>query len=154
MGILANSPSVTMTTSTSDDVSSGYILNEQITLSLTVSGTTFLWGQSIPNEAGASRAALDDPTKATPRFTPPASGVYVLTCLVDGTTTYVLRLSVTATAVTQAMQALRFSPVADTQVPAPALGRAVYFSSNQNALVAKAPNGDLFTFDMTPVVTP
>ena len=140
-----------MTTSTSDDVRSGYILNEQVTLSLTVSGTSWLWGQSVPNEAGASRAALDAPTSATPRFTPPAAGVYVLTCLVDGTTTYVLRVSVTATAVTQAMQALRFSPVADTQVPAPAVGGALYFSSTQNAFVVKDPSGDLFTLDLTAV---
>ena len=151
MGILANSPSVTMTTSTSDDVRSGFILNEQVTLSLSVSGTTFLWSQSIPNAAGPSRAALDSYTSATPKFTPPAAGVYVLTCLKDGTTTYVLRISVTATASVTVDQVVRLSPVADTQVPTPALGVSLYFSSTQGALVVKDTTGAVKTVDLTVV---
>lgn len=151
MGILANSTSVTMTTSTSDDVSSGYILNEQVRLTLTVSGTTWLWSQSIPNAAGPSRSALDSYTSATPKFIPPAAGVYVLTCLVDGTTTYVLRIGVTATASVSVDQVIRLSPVTDTQVPAPAVGVSLYFSSTQNALVVKDTTGAVKTVDLTAV---
>lgn len=139
-----------MTTSTSDDVHSGFIANEQITLTLTTSGSSYQWGQSIPSEAGPARAALDSPTAATCRFTPPTSGIYVLTCRVD-TTVYVLRLSVVDTAVVGVDQVRRLSPIADNQVPTPPLGVSIYFSSDQNALVQKDSTGALFTFDRTPV---
>lgn len=152
MGILASSESVTMTTSTSDDVSSGYITREQITLTLTSSGSSYQWGQSIPSQAGSSLAALDAPTAATCRFTPPAPGIYVLTCRVD-TTNYVLRISVLDTAVVGVDQVRRLSPVADNQVPTPSLGASIYFSSDQDALVLKDATGALFTFDLT-AVTP
>jgi hypothetical protein len=56
--------------------------------------------------------------------------------LVSGTT-YILRISVTQLAVSYALEALRLSPVADSQVATPATGVALYYSSTQSALCTK-----------------
>ncbi len=141
MGILANSASVTMTTSTSDDVSSGYVTGEQIALSTNPSGTTYLWGWSIPSGSAAGRSALQSPTDPNPTFVPDQAGTYLLTCTVDTTTVYVLRVTVAAVSVSESAQVLRLSPVGDATVPPPAAGVCLYFSSTQNALVTKAPDG-------------
>lgn len=151
-GILANSASMTMTggDTATDKAVSGYVCSEQITLSVTPSGSSYSWGLSKP--AGATgRSDLNDATSASPVFTPDVAGYYVLTCLVDGATAYVLRAAVTHAAVTTAYEAIRFSPIADSRVAAPALGCCLFWSATQNALAVKLPDDSIATVGVTPV---
>jgi hypothetical protein len=150
-GILANSASVTMASGTPDNSQAGYVVGEQVVLTATPTGTTYAWAQSIPSGSAPARSVLSDAAVAAPRFIPDVAGVYTLVCTVDSTTVYVLRISVTLAASASVAQALRFSPVPDASVAAPALGRVLYFSSDQNALVVKDPDDNLFTVDLTPV---
>lgn len=150
MGILANSASVSMASSSSDDVKAGYVVGEQIVLSTTPAGSRYSWGTSLPSGSAPLRSALSATDIASPRFTPDVAGVYVVVCDVDGTP-YVLRLSVTMRATISIAQALRFSPVPDDSVAAPAVGAVLYFSSDQDALVTKDSAGAIATIDTTAV---
>lgn len=152
MGILANSTSITMTSSTSDDTEVGFVVGERVTLSTNPTGTTYAWSMAMPSTSSVARSGLDDDDAASVMFTPDVAGIYTIVCTVDSTTTYVLRLSITLPAQASVVQALRLSPVGDTQVAAPAVGQVLYFSSTQNALVVKDANDDVFTVDVTAVV--
>jgi hypothetical protein len=127
-GILANTVSVTMTSGTVDGVQSGYITNEQVTLSADPSGSSYAWGAAKPG-GSTSRAALSSSASATPVFTPDVAGTYTITCDVDGTV-YVLRITVTAVAITSVANAHRMSPVTDNSVPTPAKGQTLFASSD------------------------
>ena len=151
MGILANSASVAHASSSSDDTKSGYLNQEPISLSVSVSGTTYSWGLASPVDSVNARIRGDD--QATPSLIPDVAGYYVITCMVDSTTTYVLRISVTDTVVATLKEALRLQPKADAQVPQPAAGLVLYCSSTQsNALCVKDASGNVFLVDLTPVV--
>lgn len=140
-GILANSASVSMSSGLADNTKAGFVVGEQITLSTLPTSTLYAWAQAIPAGSAPARSALSDDDVASPRFTPDVAGIYTLTCTVDGVTVYILRLSVTLRAAASVTDALRFSPIADASVAAPAVGRTLYFSSDANALVTKDPSG-------------
>ena len=125
MGILANSASVTHASSTSDDSNAGYITSEQITLSTSPTQASYSWGLSKPSGATV-RSALSSATNATPVFTPDVAGTYTLT---EGTSGFILRITVTAAAIISISNAQRFSPIVDTAVPSPAQGLTLYCSS-------------------------
>lgn len=151
MGILANSASVTHSSSTSDDTNAGYLNQEQITLSLSVAGSSFLWGLAKPVDSGP-QAKLSATDTATVKLVPDVAGYYTVTCLVDGTTTYVLRISVINSVVSTAKEALRMQPVADAQVTAPAVGMVLYCGADHsNVLCVKDSAGNVFTVDVTAV---
>lgn len=139
-GILANSSSVTMSSGTVDNTKAGYVVGEQVVLTTTPVGSSYAWAQSIPSGSAPARSVLSDAAVAAPSFIPDVAGVYTLVCTVDGTT-YILRISVTLPASASIAQAVRFSPVPDASVAAPALGRTMYFSSDANAMVTKDPSG-------------
>lgn len=122
---------------------SGYVTNEAVTLSTTPTGSTYSWGISLPTGATA-RANISDSTAATPSFTPDRAGYYVVTCVVDSTTTYVIRISVTQVAITTSYEAIRFSPKAAASVPTPSVGEAAFVnSSDSNLLTRKNSSGAL-----------
>lgn len=151
-GILANAASQTMLSgdTTADNVVSGYVAGERVTLSVTPSGTDYAWSIAIPSSASASRSALSDDTAVSTTFTPNVGGTYTITCIVDSTT-YVLRLTAQAAAVAEPVEAVRFSPRTDNSIPAPATGVSMYYSSDQDALCIKDAAGDVFTVDITAV---
>jgi hypothetical protein len=141
MGILANSASVTMTSSSSDDTKAGYVVNEQVGLSTTPAGTTYSWGLAKPSGA-TSRSDLSGSTDAAPKFVPDAAGTWTVSCTVDGSTAYVLRVTVAAVTVTSVALAHRFPPVSDNSVPTPATGLTLYCSSDaSNLLRTKGTSG-------------
>ncbi len=149
-GILANSASKTMEAgdTSADAVVSGFVTGERIVLGTNPTGESYSWGLSVPSASAAARSGLSSATDAAPTFTPDVAGTYVVTCTVDGTTTYVMRIAVVAVAVTVANQALRFSPVADAAVPAPAIGITLYYSSDHTALVVKDSENNVYPVDL------
>lgn len=151
MGILANSASVTMTSSSSDAVSTGYVLGEQIALTTNPTGSTYAWSTTIPNNSAPARSALSAASGASVTFVPDADGIYLVSCTVDGTTTYVIRVTVVNVAFSTVTQAIRLSPVEDNAVPAPAAGRTLYFSATQDAVVLKDASNRVFIVDVTEV---
>lgn len=151
-GILASSVTQTMSSGTVDASQAGYLNGEQITLSTTPTGSSYAWSVSRPAGSSAGRSALSSATDAAPTFTPDVAGYYVVTCLVSGTTSYVLRLGVTSLAVQSPSQALRLSPVTDAQVEAPAVGMVLFCGSDHgNVLCVKDASDDVFTVDVTAV---
>lgn len=140
-GILASSVTQTMVSTSVDATQAGYLTGEQVALSTTPSGTSYAWSVARPSGSSAGRSALSSDTDASPTFTPDVAGYYVITCLVSGTTSYVLRIAVTSLAVQTPSQCLRLSPVTDAQVEAPAVGVALFCGSDHgNVLCAKYPN--------------
>ena len=150
MGILANSATVSHTTSTDDDTNAGYLTGERITLS-TVTGSTFAWSLAAPTTSASGRAALSETDDPTPTFIPDVAGYYTLVCVLDSTVTFVQRLSVSLPAESTALEAIRLQPLTDAQVATPALGVALYYSSDQSALCMKFPGGYIHTVDTTTV---
>lgn len=148
-GILANSASETMTSgdTSADNTRAGYITGEQITLSVTPSSTSYQWGFSKPSGA-TGRSDLSDDTIASPVFVPDVAGTWTVTCVVDSGTTYVLRMTVTAVAITSVANAHRFSPVTNNSVPAPATGLTLFCSSDaSNEFRAKNSAGAVLSLD-------
>jgi hypothetical protein len=150
-GILANSASKTMVGADTavDNVATGYVTGEQVTLSTTPTGSAYVWGLSIPSGSVAARSGLSSSSDASVTFTPDVGGEYVLTCIVDSATTYVLRASVSQVAAVGSVGAVRLIPVADATVPAPATGATLYYSSTADAVAIKLPDGTVSTVDVT-----
>lgn len=147
-GILANSASVTMTSGDTalDNTKAGYVVGEQITLSTTPTGATYSWGLAKP-EGATSRSNLSDSTSASVVFVPDYAGTWTVTCVVDSTT-YVLRLTATAVAITSVANAHRFSPTTNTSIPAPSLGLTLFCSSDaSNKLRVKNTSGTVLPLD-------
>ncbi len=143
MGILANSASVTMTSSASDDVASGFVTGESIALTTNPTGTSYEWTLGRP-EGSTTRARLVGDTSApSVTFTPDAGGIYVITCTVDGSIAYVLRVSAERLALSGSLSAQRFMPVGDAAVPTPALGATVFYSRDSDALAVKLASGEV-----------
>lgn len=141
-GILANSVSRTMLAAetAADKAVSGYITNEQITLTVSPTGTDYLWSQAKP--AGSSaRSDLSASTGASVVLTPDVEGYYLVTCIVDSTTTYVIRMAVVNISAVSTLGAMRLTPNEDAQIPTPPLGVTLYFSSDQSALCFKDSSG-------------
>lgn len=131
-----------------DNAHAGYVTNERIVLTTNPTGTDYVWSIGGPSSTNVARSALSATTGASVTFTPDVSGVYVIVCTVDSTTTYVLRLSVENVAISQLVDAIRFSPKSDAAVPTPALGLTMYYSADQDALVVKDPAGDIFPVEL------
>lgn len=148
-GILANSASVTMTAgdTLTDNTRAGYVVNEQVTLSTTPTGTTYVWSMAKPSGA-TSRSDLSDTSSASVTFVPDYAGTWTITCIVDGATTYVLRITATAVAITSVANAHRFSPVTNNSIPSPATGLTLFCSSDaSNQLRVKNTSGAVLSLD-------
>lgn len=128
----------------------GYITAEPIILSTTPAGAAYQWALSKPT-ASTDRCKLSDDTASAPTLVPDVAGYYIITATVDGVTTYDVTVSVTQVAEATLVEALRVQPKSDASIPAPPLGAALYWSSDQNALTIKLPNGSLATINTTPV---
>lgn len=150
-GILANSASHTMVggDTSANDVESGYITGEQIVLGANPTGTTYSWGQSLPVGSTPARSALSSSSSAAPTFTPDVAGEYVITCTVDGVTSYVIRLSVEAVTPAIATGAFRLLPRTNASVPTPTTGATLFYSSDEDAVCVKDTGGDVSTVDLT-----
>lgn len=144
-GILAVSVSVPTPGTANPNVVAGYVVGEQIALSTVPSGSSYVWSQSIPAGSTPLRAGLTATSGASVNFTPDIVGEYVVACVVDGTTTYVIRLTVIAATVAAAVTGTRYLPVTDGSVAAPSTGCVLYFSSTTSKLSVKFPNNSIQT---------
>ncbi len=135
-GILANSLSKTMVAgdTAADDQESDYVIKEKITLSTTPTGTDYQWSLTRPSTS--TKAVLDSTSIASPVFTPDVDGVYLITVIVDSTTTFNLRATVLATSITNISQVLSYQPIKNASVPSPAGATLNMFNSNENAAMA------------------
>lgn len=149
-GIIANSASKTMLAgdASADNAVSGYVALEAITLALTEAHSSYQWSLAKPSAASA-RTHFSSSTDPTPTFTPDAEGFFTVACLVDGTTTYVLRIGVALAGGVTTLGSIRFMALADTQVPAPATGATVYYSSDVGGLVEKLSDGTVHRITVT-----
>ncbi len=112
-----------------DKIVSGYITNERIALTVTPTGSSYVW--SIAKPSGATlRSDLSAVNVAGPSFVPEVHGIWTISVVIDSTTTYVIRIAVAAITQTTISQAFRCSPVADDTVPAPPVGEALFFSAD------------------------
>lgn len=128
------------------NVQSGYVTGQMVTLATVPTATTsYLWGLSIPSGSSVASSGLSSTSAASPTFTPDVAGEYVVTCVVDGSTTYVLRCSVASAAAQQVVGGIRFMPMTDASVTAPATGVVLYYSSTQNALAIKKTDNTVHT---------
>lgn len=143
-GIMANSATETMVAgdTSADNSVSGYLARESITLSVTGSPSTFSWGLSKPSGSG-SVCALDDTDSASVAFSPDVEGYYVVTCLIDGATLYVLRVAVAQVSAVTSLTAVRLLPVADASVPTPPAGATLFYSSDSGVVSKKLPDGSV-----------
>lgn len=141
-GILANSATETMVDgeTSADNSHSGYITKERITLSVTGSPTTVQWALAKPTTSG-SICRLDDDEAFSPSFVPDVGGYYVVTCVLDGSTSYVLRIAAADVSLVSTITSIRFPPVANASVPAPAAGVTLFYSADDDALSVKLPDG-------------
>ena len=140
-GILCNSASKTMLAgaTSADNAVSGRVTGEQCTLTVSPSGTDYEWSIAIPSSSSAARSALSATTGASVTFTPDVAGVYTITADVDGDI-YVLRITVTSTAISQLVECIRQTPKANATVPAPALGLTQFVSDELDQLAVKDPS--------------
>lgn len=151
-GILANSITSSMVEgdASADNTVTGYVTGEQITLTVTdVDPASISWGLSIPSNSTVARSGLDDDDVETVHSTPDVGGYYTVTANVDGTV-YVLRISVVSVAQTISEGVLGLQPMADAQVPTPAAGENLYFSSTQSGLAVKDSDGNVVALLTTP----
>jgi hypothetical protein len=149
-GITAAASTTSHAASGATATASGFICGEVITLTATPTGTDYAWSLSLPSGSSAGRVGFAGDDEAAATFTPDVDGTYTVTVDVDGTV-YTLTLSAVNLAVTNSVQGVRLSPVADAQIPTPAAGATVYWSSTQDALALKDSSGDVFTVGVTAV---
>ena len=142
-GILANSVSATMVSgdTAADKSVTGYLRNERVTLGVTPTGSAYAWTLSAPAGSSAAKCALTDDDVAAPVFVPDVAGTYVITCTVDATTSYAMRLTVLNVAAADVIEAIRLTPRTDAQVTAPSVGVVLYYSSTQSSLAIKTSAG-------------
>ncbi len=140
-GIGAVSATKTHAAAGADVNATGFVTKEQIALTADISGSGYAWAVSIPADSGPNQSALDDDESATPKFTPDVPGYYTITVVVDGATTYVLRLAVVAAAVASQAQGINLLPLADSQVPTPQTGVTIYYSTDLGAPAKKNTSG-------------
>ncbi len=143
-GITAQSATKTHAAgSTSADLAvSGFVTKEQISLGVTGTPGTCQWSLSKPSNSG-SGCALDTPNQIICKFSPDVDGLYTVSCLVDGVTTYVLRIAVLNISNISFLSVVHLLPCTDSQVPIPRSGIMLYFSSNTNLLSIKKSDGSI-----------
>jgi hypothetical protein len=149
-GITAVASTTTHAASGADVSVSGYITGETVALTASPTGTNYQWSLAAPSGSNSARLRFAGDDTSTASFTPDVPGIYAVAVVVDGTT-YMLRLSVTQLAASTVLEALRLTPVPDSQIAAPAVGHALYFSATQNTLALKNAAGAVFSVNLTAV---
>jgi hypothetical protein len=141
-GITANAASKTLAAgdTSADKVVTGYVLREEITLTTSPLGSSFSWSLAKPSTATV-RSDLNDDDAASVRFTPDVEGYYTVTCTVDSTTLYILRIGVTARANAIVAEAQRWMPAYTTTVATPPAGLSAHYGTDEGLLLTLNASG-------------
>lgn len=121
---------------------SGYVAKETIALAVVPSATTYAWALTKPSGSNGA-ATLTDNGDGAAEVTPDVQGLWLVTCTVDGSTVYRIRISVLAAAMVTTVGAHRFTPTEDAAVPAPIVGASVYYSADAGTMVEKHSDGSI-----------
>lgn len=150
-GITAQSATKTLAAgdTTPDNIVSGFVTKEQITFGVTGSPTTLVWSLAKPSSSGTA-ASLDTTTGSTPLLTPDVEGYFTVSVLVDGVTTYVLRVGVVSVVNASTISALRFLPMLNAQVPVPQTGATQFYSLDLDAMALKYPDNSVEEIALVP----
>jgi len=137
-GILANSVSQSMDAgdTSADNAVSGYLTRERIALTVTGTPDRVAWSLAKPTSSG-SACDLSTPNDISTNFSPDVEGYYVISCVVDGATSYVLRVAVAQVTAVTTLTSIRLMPVSEASVSAPPTGATLFYSSDQDAVAAK-----------------
>lgn len=143
-GIKANSITKTMVDADTavNKTVSAYLVSEEIILNTSPTGTTYAWAISKPSGSGA-RSNLSATSGDTVRFTPDAEGQYLVTVIVNGVTTYDILIGCVRVQNPSFAGALRFFPVANSQIPTPNQGSTIGFSSDLGVMAEKHSDGSV-----------
>jgi hypothetical protein len=148
-GILANSLSHQMVDGDTSPVNvvAGYVSGQVVTLSVVPTGSAYQWTLSNPSTSSRTRPpAISDIQGATPTFTPDVGGFYILTCIVDGVTSYTITLDVLDVAQPVNIPALLAQEVSDVAIPSPpGAALTLYNSQEQGGLATKNSSGAVAT---------
>lgn len=124
---------------TPDNAVGSYITKEQISLGLTGSPLSAVWSISKPSSSGLG-SKLVSTTALTSAFTPDTEGIYTVSCLVDGVTTYILRIGVLSVANVSAISCLHLLPCSSSQIPVPRSGVMLFYDLDSEKLSIKLPD--------------
>lgn len=124
----------------------GFATSEQVTLTVTGSPTTVVYTLSAPTtSAYASILATSD---IAARFTPDVQGLYVIQAVVDDSTTYILRLSVSVFGAVTMRQAMHLPPSDPADIDAPTVGRVLFSdSTNSSHASLKLPDNSVVSLE-------
>jgi hypothetical protein len=141
-GITAQSATTTLASGSTqaDNTTSGYVTKEQIVLGVTGSPVSVLWSLSKPYNSNPA-CSISDPYSLTPVLTPDKEGIYTISCVVDGATQYILRISAVDTSAVSTISSIHLLPSQDVQIPTPRSGAIIFFSSDSNSLAVKLIDG-------------
>ena len=137
-GITAVSSSFTLGSGSAipDNSVSGFKNKEQVSLGVTPSPSTILWSISKPYGSNIT-SKISDVNSYNPVFTPDKSGVYTVSCLVNGSDTYVLRINVAETSISTFLSSIHFIPTPNVSVTAPKSGGILFWSQDSDKLSIK-----------------
>lgn len=150
-GITAQSATKTLAAddTTEDNTVTGFVTKEQIVFGVTGTPASVLWSISKPSASG-SACDLDTRTGLTPVLTPDVADYYTIHCLVDGTTSYILRMAIVSTANASTISALRWLPMSNAQIPAPPTGATQFYSTDLDAMAFKYPDDSVEEIALVP----
>ncbi len=125
-----------------DNTTTNFLVKEQISLGISPSPQTVLWSISKPYLSNTT-AYISDNTSYNPVFTPDKDGIYTVSCLVDSTTTYVLRINVLNVSEVTRLSSLHLMPCSSAQIVPPNSGGVLFWSSDTDSLSIKYPNNSV-----------
>jgi hypothetical protein len=147
-GILANSPSATMVAGDTavDNTRVGYLVGEQVTLSVTPAGSIFSWGLAKPGGATV-RSDLNATNLPSVVLVPDIEGFWTITATVDSTINYVLRLDIADQTPNSLTGALRFLERTGASIVVGPSGETMFFDSTLTRYRSKQSNGTIRDID-------
>lgn len=121
------------------NTASGFLTKEQISFGITGSPLSAVWSVSKPHNSG-TYVNISNAISLNPVLTPDKEGVYVISCLVDGVTTYTLTLGVVESSVVSTISSIHFLPCFNVQITAPRSGYTLFYSIENDGLSVKLPD--------------
>lgn len=151
-GILAVSVTKVMSTTTPDEVASGFLAGEKITLTAIDDDNPIAsaqWCISVPQGVRADRARLIPSGQNSVTFTPEkgCNNIYVVTAKINYSELFVLRIDVSSVSSSVSFSSIRLQDVTESQVPTPISGATLFFDDGD--LKIKYSDGSVGAVDVS-----